>query len=71
MQGSRNIRIMKRKKKFKLLDYRDSLEYFKFISAKTNEYYLKRGVIPSCKIKIPLGAINTLEAEELVVETKV
>jgi SAM-dependent methyltransferase len=60
---------MGRKKKVSQFEtYTDSLEYMRFISQKTNEYYLRRDLFPDVKERIPNRGFNTLLQEDLVLE---
>lgn len=45
-----------------------SIEFLRNISQKTNEYYLKRGIIPNTKERIPNRGLNTFLQEDLILE---
>jgi SAM-dependent methyltransferase len=62
---------MARKKKITQFEtYWESLEYLRSIAQKTNEYYLRRNIVPNVKERISNRAINTFHSEDLVLEEK-
>lgn len=53
-----------------LASYRASFEFFKMISYKTNEYYLKGELCNATVKKVPTKMANTFMLEDLVIEQK-